>query len=91
MNLACFEKNTEYVAATEDEINAAEANDSDARESAKECQHLCRLNKACGIFTWNSINKSCRLLKDATNRALTNEAISGPPVCRGKTTSILIS
>ena len=88
--LACYEKNIGYVAAAEHEINAGDANSLDARQSSKECQDLCRLNKDCAIFIWNRINKSCKLLKDASNRILVDETISGPPVCRGETTFIVL-
>ena len=87
--LACFEKNVEYLAATNDELNPGTASNADAKESARECQELCRLNKACIVFTWNSNSKSCKLLKAVTNRNVVEGMISGPPACRGKVLNIV--
>ena len=87
--LACFEKNVEYLAATNDELNPGRASNADAKESAKQCQELCRLNKACIVFSWNSNSKSCKLFKAVTNRNVVEGMISGPPACRGKVLNIV--
>ena len=82
--IACFENNIEYLAATNDELNPGAASNADAKESAKECQELCRLSKACISFTWNSNSKACKLLKAVKNRNVVEGMISGPPACRGE-------
>ena len=83
--VACFEKNVEYVAGTNEIMNPGEASNSDARETSKDCQELCKARKECTVFVWNSQTKSCKLLKGATSRGINDGIISGPPICRGKT------
>ena len=88
--VACFEKSVEYVAGTNEIMNPGEASNSDARETSKDCQELCKARKECTVFVWDSQTKSCKLLKGATSRDINDGLISGPPICRGKTIFIYI-
>ena len=72
-------------------MNPGEASSSDATETAKDCQELCRARKECTVFVWDSQTKSCKLLKGATSRGIADGIISGPPICRGEIYSIYIN
>ena len=89
--VACFEKSVEYNAATNDILNQGEASSSDARETSKDCQELCQAKQECTVFVWDSQTKSCKLLKGATSRGISDGIISGPPICRGKPLFIYIN
>ena len=81
--LACFEKNIGYSSQKNDVVNPLSKDSTDARETSKECQELCRQNNYCALFTWNKINKSCKMLKAATQRMISQNDVSGPPECNG--------
>ena len=81
--LACLENNVEYTSSTSHQLNSETSGNEDLKDSAKDCQELCRQTNGCAIFMWTPNTKYCQLLKGANGRILKQGKVSGPPVCKG--------
>ena len=53
----------------------------DLKETAADCQALCKIKLGCNFFTWSSSNKRCYLKEGKSGANYELGAISGPKEC----------